>query len=264
MSKDSLAQLKLHDFTWFNDNNMNNQSQQYSSDVSFPLTLQVDEIDNLIEAIFPLTSQNGVSKSVVESRKRVSLASLDLWSSVEEKRNFEMDFSEDNNAETNVQNTNRLQRLSVISLNLSDLEESSPTVETQNNCEFETSSSTSTPSSSARVDKPNRWSMEEETILQGVVIDCNLRFGTGASWSHIAKYYKTASAKYVQVNKLKPWQKRSDSALRKHYRTMHLRTKSSSKHPNDYWYNIYHKKWLSKEYNFGNRLIIYKGVSKKK
>lgn len=102
----------------------------------------------------------------------------------------------------------------------------------------------------------SRWTEEEEIMLQGVVIDCNLRFGTQASWKQICKCYTLATQTFADLHKLPPFQQRSACALKKHYRMMHTKMREGDV-DNDFWYNVYHQRWLSEDFNAGRKLIDY-------
>lgn len=105
----------------------------------------------------------------------------------------------------------------------------------------------------------NRWTHEEEIILQGVVIDCNLAYGTEASWKIISRCYQMAVKRYAERNHLMLHPNRSSGALKKHYRIMHKKAKGE-KLSSGFWYKVYHKCWLSEHFNAGNKLIDCENV----
>ena len=104
-----------------------------------------------------------------------------------------------------------------------------------------------------------KWTAPEEVILQGVVVDCNLVYGTQASWKEICRCYNLATEKYCNLNNIGPLRRRSSCALKKHYRMMHKRIKEGQVE-RYFWYKVYHTCWLSTAFNAGNRLIDYSKV----
>lgn len=115
-----------------------------------------------------------------------------------------------------------------------------------------------TESDKSHLEKRQFWTDSEEVILLGVFMDCNLRFGTQANWNLISKWYNYTFKKYAERENLKKYKKRTTSALRKHYRQMHCREGELSKQKSrDHWYNIYHNKWRSSEFNLNEKLVDY-------
>ena len=101
-----------------------------------------------------------------------------------------------------------------------------------------------------------RWTEHEEVILQGVVIDCNLIYGTQASWKQICHCYTLATRNFASINKLGHIRKRTSCALKKHYRVMHNRIRDGEV-CNDFWYQVYHTCWMSDSFNKNKQLIDY-------
>lgn len=104
-----------------------------------------------------------------------------------------------------------------------------------------------------------RWTEHEEVILQGVVIDCNLIYGTQASWKQICHCYTIATRNFAAVNKLGHIRKRTSCALKKHYRVMHNRIRDGEV-CTDFWYQVYHVCWMSEAFNKSKRLIDYSNL----
>lgn len=118
------------------------------------------------------------------------------------------------------------------------------------------STTTSVASISSTKGQPTRWSDQEEVILQGVVTDCNLIYAGQTPWETIRVCYKAASEKFAALNTLALLPDRTSCALKKHYRVMHAKTKSGEVRK-DFWYQVYHRSWMSENYNNKSRLIDY-------
>ena len=109
-----------------------------------------------------------------------------------------------------------------------------------------------------------RWTEMEEIILQGVVIDCALAFGGQSTWGQVCRCYNIVVSRIFIPKGLKPQQKRTICSIKKHYRIMHsaerMKEISAVDSSKGYWFEVYHKKWMSKDYNKNNRLLKYKDI----
>lgn len=106
-----------------------------------------------------------------------------------------------------------------------------------------------------------RWTQAEEIILEGVTTDCNMLCGGAAPWETIEEYYNHAiQCFYGRHRKLiqAKLPKRSACGLRKHYRIMHQKTNDTKNLPSDFWYNLYHFRWMSEMFNRNQQLVSYK------
>ena len=99
----------------------------------------------------------------------------------------------------------------------------------------------------------SRWTEQEEIILIGVVTDLNLLHWSHPSWPCLHRCYKHAVRNYNSIHN-SSFSDRTVCACRKHLKEMYRRVETGEV-PSNFWYEVYHRTWLSDAFNGGGKLL---------